>query len=241
MREIVPSLFLVVTECKTEAFKLLDDFFKRFLTEITNLDHFVLGAADQIFHRVNACALQAVEATYRQVKFLNGHLKNLFFFLFRSFDHYVEGLCFFRQIHKQVEMLVENLGTERNRFFSCNGSVSQNLKREFIIIGRASDTSIINYVVYFVNGSVDRIGVDKTYGCGNAGTEAVCMQKLVLVLRNIAATVLKGKLDIKMRSLCKSCEVVIRVENNDIGVLLDVSCGYVVGANRIKDGRLLLA
>ena len=135
-------------------------------------------------------------------------------------------------------MLVENLGTERNRFFSCNGSVGQNLKREFIIIGRASDTSIINYVVYLVNGGVDRIGVDKTYGCGNAGTEAICVQKLVLVLRYVATAVFEGKLDIKMRTLSKSCEVVIRVENNDIGVLLDVSCGYVVGANRIEDDSL---
>ena len=136
-------------------------------------------------------------------------------------------------------MLVENLGTERNRFFCCNGSVCQNLEREFIIIGHiTSDTSVLNSVADVVNGCVDRVCVDQTDRCAYCSTEAVSVDQLVLVLRYITAAVFKGQFNIKVCTLCKSCKVVIRVENYDIGVLLDVSCGYVVGANRIKDDSL---
>ena len=104
--------FFVPAQAETERLELLGNFLKRLLTEVTHLDHFFLGTADKIRNRVDSGALQTVEAADGQVKILNGHLKNLLFGAFAANNHYFSVLCFIRQIHKQVEMLVENLGAE---------------------------------------------------------------------------------------------------------------------------------
>ena len=46
--ESVALLFLSL-EFKTQGVEFLNDFFQRFFTEVTNFDHILLGAADQIF------------------------------------------------------------------------------------------------------------------------------------------------------------------------------------------------
>ena len=112
--------------------QFLNDFFQRFLAEIADLDHVLLGAVDQIFYRVNAGALQTVETAHRQVKFFNGHLKDLFFDGFFAFHHDLCLLGLVREVHKKVEMFVEDLGAQRNRFFGRNRSIGLYFDGQFV-------------------------------------------------------------------------------------------------------------
>jgi len=91
---------------------LLDHFVKRFPSEVSDLDHILFGAVDKIPHGVNAGALQAVEAADRQVKFLNGHPKDVVAAAgLRGRDDRRAGSCV-GEVHKEAEMFVENLGGE---------------------------------------------------------------------------------------------------------------------------------
>ena len=90
--------------------KLCDNFFQRFLTEVSDSDHLILGAVYKVFNRINARTLQAVEATNGHVKLLNGHLKYLLFYSRNAFNHNFSVLRLVREIYEQVEMFVEYLG-----------------------------------------------------------------------------------------------------------------------------------
>ena len=116
------------------------DFFPRFLTLIISSSVLI----SQILHRINACALQAVEAADRHVKLLNGHLKDFLLDGLFTFNHYLCILCLGTKVDEQIEMLIENLGSERNRLLSGDGAVSKNLECELIVIGIAADTGILN-------------------------------------------------------------------------------------------------
>ena len=67
--------------------KLLDNFFQRFFTEVTDFYHILLGTVNKILDGINACTLQAVEASNRHVKLLDGHLKDFFLLGFFTFNH----------------------------------------------------------------------------------------------------------------------------------------------------------
>ena len=138
--------------------KFLYNFFKRFLTEVSDLYHVILGSADKIFNSINAGTLQAIEASYRQVKLLNGHLKDSCLFSHLVLDHELTVLCLVRYIDKQVEMLVEYLGSERNCFFSSDSTVGDNVKRKLIKVSYVADTGILNVEACFIYRRIDRVG-----------------------------------------------------------------------------------
>ena len=92
--------------------KFLYDFIERFLAEVTNLDHFFFSTVRKIFDRIDARALQAVEASYGHFKILNGHLKDFLLDGFLTLYHDLRVFCLVRQIDEQVEMLVEYLGSK---------------------------------------------------------------------------------------------------------------------------------
>ena len=56
--------------------------------------------------------LQAVERTHRQVKLLNGHLQNLFFAVVILDDHNLRIVGFVGEVYEEIEMLVEDLGSQ---------------------------------------------------------------------------------------------------------------------------------
>ena len=108
--------------------KLGNHFLEGLLTKVSDLDHILFGLVRKVFYRVNAGALQAVEGTNRHVKLLNGHLKDLLLNGFRSLNHNFGVFRLIRKINEQVEMLVENLGRQRNGLLSRDGSVGKYLK-----------------------------------------------------------------------------------------------------------------
>ena len=111
-------------------------FLEGLTSKVTNLDHILLGAINQILYRVDARTLQAVEGTNRQVKLLNGHLQDFFLFHFRSFYEDFGVLCLIRHIDEEFKVLVENLGGEGNRFLCSDGSVEWAAKGEKVVLVR---------------------------------------------------------------------------------------------------------
>ena len=142
---------------KSERMEFLDDFFERFFAEISDFYHILFGFACQILDRIDARALQAVEATNGQVKLLNGHLKYFFFLGFFSFNHDLRSLCFFGKINKEIEMFVEYLGSERYSLSCGDGTVRQHVNCEFVKVYAVSYTCVFNVVVYVIDRGENRI------------------------------------------------------------------------------------
>ena len=54
-------------------------------------------------------------------------------------------------------MLIEYLGSERNRFFRRDNTVCKNLDRELVIIGYVAYTGVFNGIVNIIDRSVDLV------------------------------------------------------------------------------------
>ena len=217
--------------------ELLDNFFQRFLTEVTNLHHVILGTVDQIFYGIDAGPLQAVEAADRHVKLLNGHLKNLFLDGFFAFNHDFRILCLVGKIDEQIEMLVEYLGAERNRFFRQDHTIGQHFQSQSVIVGVAAHTGVLDGIVYVINRSVNRVGEDGADGSCHA--LAVCqIELLVLFLRHISTAMIESQLHIEANIVTDSGDMVIRIQDLNVCILLDIGSSDIAGSGGIDYNRL---
>ena len=58
------GVLAVVGEVQAQLVELMLHFFQGLAAEIANLDHLILGFADEVSNRVDVCAFEAVEAAH---------------------------------------------------------------------------------------------------------------------------------------------------------------------------------
>jgi hypothetical protein len=95
---------------------------------LLHFHHLVLGLADEVADCVDTRPLEAVKAPHGQVKFLNSHLEDLFLALVVLLHHYLRRLRLAAQADEKVEMLIEDLGADRDRFLGGYGRVGPDLE-----------------------------------------------------------------------------------------------------------------
>ena len=138
----------------------MDNFFKRFFAEVSDLDHIFLGSVGKIFYGIDSRSLQAVEASYGHIEFFDSHFEYLFLDLLFALYHDFGIHSLVRELDEEVEVLVKNLCCERYSFLSIDGTVGGNVELELVIVGDVADTGVRNSEISFENRGEDRIGID---------------------------------------------------------------------------------
>ena len=80
---------------------------------LPRLRTFIISSSDLLIKSSTVlmpARLRQLKAAYRQVKFFNGHLKDLFFSVIVLLHHDFGVIGLVGKINKQVEMFVEDLG-----------------------------------------------------------------------------------------------------------------------------------
>ena len=135
-------------------------------------------------------------------------------------------------------MLVENLGSERNRFLGGNGAVGHHVQGQLIVVGVAAHAGILHVVAHLVNGGVDGVGIDGADGSRHSHAELLVCELLVTLLRHVSTAAVKDKLHVEALTAGQGSDVVIGIQDLDVGILLDVTCGDIMVAGHVDDHSL---
>ena len=66
---IARLVFSIFHQLKSHLIELVLNLFQGLVAKFANLDHFLLGLADQILNRIDVGALQAIEAAHGKIQF----------------------------------------------------------------------------------------------------------------------------------------------------------------------------
>ncbi|MNW63205.1 hypothetical protein D3C74_413880 [compost metagenome] len=113
-------------------------------------------------------------------------------------------------------MLVQNFGSEAYSLFRSDTSICPNFQRQLVIVRHLTDTSIIDAVVYTGDRSVDRVNWNNTDWL---------IVAFVPVCLDIAATTACKNTHVKSRTWSQRCNMKIRIEDFNIAVRTDITCG----------------
>ena len=134
-----------------------------------------------------------------------------------------EQLAVNEEFNKEVEMLIQNLGAQRNGFLRCDGTVRQNLEGKLVIVGDVTaDTGRLYLIFYLVNGGENRVGENHADGRTNAAG-LIHVLLLVLLGRNIATAVVEGDFHVEMLTVRYGCDMLFGVQDLKLCIRLDVS------------------
>ena len=133
---------------------------------------------------------------------------------FSLFNNGGLGADFLGQVYEQIEVVAQNLRTERNRVACVDGCIGPYLERQLVIVGQVAYTGVFNRVVYLVNRRVDRIHRNDADGG---------LMLLVLLSRNIAAAGSHRDLHGQTRVAHQGSDVQIRVEDLNLAVCVDIA------------------
>ncbi len=123
---------LFVGQGQAHCLQLADDLLQGLAAQVANLHHVLLGFGDQIRDVVDVGALEAVEAAYGQVKFFDGHLKDLVAVRFRLLGH--RGLAGhgLGEIREQAQVVGEDLRAEADGISCRDGRVRPDFQCQLV-------------------------------------------------------------------------------------------------------------
>ena len=192
------------------------DLLEGLAAKVTDLYHLVLSLGDEILNSVDVCSFEAVEASYGQVELLDGHFEDLITLRLGLFDDGRSVADCVGQVGEQGEVVAENLCTERHRITCGDSLVRPHLDGQLVKVGLIAHAGILDRVVDLQDGCVDRINGDGP-DCG--------LGRFILVRRYIAPAVIEGKLHGERTVRSKGGYGLLRIEDLDLGVCLDVAGG----------------
>ena len=101
---------VVIRQAQAHHGQLVDDFLQGLAAQVADLHHIVLGLGNQVGDGVDVGALEAVEASDRQIQLLDGHLQHLVADVGRFLHHrglVAHGLA---EICKEHKVVAEDAG-----------------------------------------------------------------------------------------------------------------------------------
>ena len=119
--------------------------------------------------------------------------------------------------YEEIEMLVEDLGSQGYRLLGGDGPIRPYLKGQLVIIGNLADTRILDCVVHFQHRGIDRVHSD------DADNRLHLL--LVSFRRNVTAAAVNCELHVQMGILIQRSNVKLGIENFYLGVCFDVARG----------------
>src|SRR6201995_2752117 len=210
-----------VLERETHVNELLLDFFDRLGAEVPYVEQILLATADELAHRVDALALEAVVRAHGEVEVLDrqrqvgrqGGVGR------RRAD--VDALGVDVELPGQAEQLDQRLARARHRVPRPHARLGLDVEDEPVEGGPLLDAGGLDLVGDAPNRRVD--GVDRRPADLLAGL-------LVLGSRDVAATALDGELHLQLALGVQGGDVQLGVVHLDAGRRRDVGRGHLTGA-----------
>ncbi|MNC64858.1 hypothetical protein D3C75_1150930 [compost metagenome] len=113
-------------------------------------------------------------------------------------------------------MLVQNFGSEAYSLFRSDTAIRPNFHRQLVVVGHLTDTSVVDAVIHTGDRRID--------GIHRNNPDGLIVTLVTVRLDVTAATACKNS-HVKSRARSQRCNMKIRVQDLNIAVRTDITCG----------------